>query len=267
MNNVFSLSRFGKYLQYDLVNAKNNYGLSLIISCCTPVFFYLVFLLFSYIFKSGLNNFGTGVQVTALLVSWLVVSLIGPSKLYGRLTEKRAGSDWVLIPASALEKTLSMFVVTCVVVPAVGLAVFCACDGLLSMLAPGYGPILFSGDSSDFMDGFFDASIGVGFGPAAFFVSWCSNILFFTLGAIVFKKSKVAKTILSSFALGIVLTSATSVALGGMNFDPGIALESLTLGGADSFISALNLRLNVYYVLMFAALDLAIYFRIKTIKH
>ena len=266
MNDIFSPRRFGKYLQYDLVNARNNYGLSLLVSCCTPLMFYFVYQLFSLTLGNGWGDYHVGMQIAAFFVSWLIVSFFAPSKLYGKLTEKRAGTDWILIPASPLEKTLSMFIVTCVVVPAVALAAFCACDGLLSLVAPGYGPFIFGRNNLDLYDKA-TGMIGLWITPASFYISFCCNILFFALGAIIFKKSKVAKTILASFALSILLSSAISAITGTLSIDTESLMRLIDVDSAEALQKSVNLFLNIYYLLFFAAVDLAIYFRIKTIKH
>ena len=54
MNKIFSLKRFGRYFTFDLKNAVNNFGLSLLIMCCLPVILLIIKSLLSIVFGGGM---------------------------------------------------------------------------------------------------------------------------------------------------------------------------------------------------------------------
>ena len=62
MNNIFNIKRFCNYFLYDLRNAKNNYGLSLLILGVMPVVLYIIVQLFSLIFTQYAINLPLGVK-------------------------------------------------------------------------------------------------------------------------------------------------------------------------------------------------------------
>ena len=138
MDSIFSFKRFVKYLGYDIVNAKNYFGLSLLICGLMPAIVYLVFALFSLVFTGNVQGGGGFSQITSICISLVVVILCFPAKVYGSVTERRAGSSWTLLPASVFEKWLSMLVVCCMVLPLCFGVLFFGVDGIMSLIVKGY---------------------------------------------------------------------------------------------------------------------------------
>ena len=98
-------------------------------------------------------------------------------------------------------------------------------------------------------------------GPYTIWLSWCENVLAFTLGAIYFKRNKIVLTYLSLLAIGIVCALIFGLcANGNFELDPTDISE-------DSLMRIVNTGIYVLYAIIFAALDLGLYFRIKTLKH
>ena len=111
-----------------------------------------------------------------------------------------------------------------------------------------------------------------GFGVIALvFLSWCASILPFGLGAVCFKKGKAAKTILCIFALEVLFSILLVIIFRG-GFDTGFDLGQwlgrvmgeMTAGKVQFLI---NLFINVSYLVVVGGLLVALFFRIKTIKH
>ena len=273
MNDVFNFKRFGKFLAYDLNNAKGSYGLSLLITGMMPAILFFFYELFSVLFAGGLHEMFLPVKVIGLVCCTAILLVVSPSKIYGHLTEKRKGADWIMIPASPLEKTLTMVIILCVAAPVVFSLVFSCLDYLLAAVFPStYGQSIcsliasgFKGLEQEVMEGL-DISTGESF--LSEFASTCVAVLSFALGAICFRKNKIGKTILCWFALSIVL-SMLAVFIFGHNF-------SFTSDDLDRFFSNMDPEKVKFWfkfiiaslkVLALGGLITAIFFRIKTIKH
>ena len=91
MSNILDINRFWNFLLYDLRRARNNYGISMLLLGLTPVIVYMVVEFFSLIFGNGVAELPDELKFAALSVSAVVILLGFGSKVYGQLTEKRAG--------------------------------------------------------------------------------------------------------------------------------------------------------------------------------
>lgn len=268
MNKVFSPGRFGKYFLYDLNCAKNNFLLSLLILAFLPEMLFALASLISIIFGFTSTNFLLSMRYSALVGGVIAVLFTFAAKVYGSITEKRYGSDWLLIPASPFEKWLSMGLVTCVVLPAVYFSINLGADALMCKLFPEtYGPLL---DVSSLVSKVDASGLHLNF-SLFFWLKWCENILLFTIGALVFKKNKIGKTILVCFAIGMLISSIASLIVSGtFSFDASALqnyIERIAEKGPEALMTRFNIFTNVVYTFVFAVLLGGLYLRIKTIKH
>ena len=267
MGNFFNIKRFGKYLTYDLNNACNYFGFCLLVLGLVPLIVFVFQQIFSLAFTQSLTLLPMWAKYTAFGITMVALVIIAPVKLYGRLTEKRAGSDWLMIPASAFEKFLSMVIVLCVVVPAVFFAVLASCDLLLSLI-PYYGESMVSSGLAAFDK--IVASVNsevfkiTDAGIATIWLSFCTYILTFALGAICFKKSKAAKVILCIIALDSLLSILGMIFITAFDFDFSGFFDDMTPEKAQHF---LNTMINICYFVIFGVLLGGIFARIKTLKH
>lgn len=263
MNKTFDLNRFGKYLSYDLLTSWRKAGLSVIITALLPLWFYLIYQIICLVFRGHLGQFSVFGIVAAYIVSFVIVTIAFPVRVYGFLTSKKAGSDWVLIPASAFEKFLSMLVVLCIAAPALWFGSIVACDAVMSLIPNYHGmglTTLFNGLDSilsklntDNVDFVFNS-------PVVSYLNWSANALCFALGAVIFRKNKVVYTFLSLMAIGFIF----SIAIGIIGGNPSLTSETIT---DDSVIRTLNTSSIVMYFVEFLAFFGGLYYRIKTIKH
>ena len=267
MNNVFDIKRFGNYLVYDLRRAKNNYLISLLLMGLTPVAFFLIYQFFSLISGNGVTEMPDEMRIIAVAVSIMVVVLGAGAKIYGSITEKRAGSDFLMLPASTLEKWLSMVLIVCIVLPIVLFVLLFVSDGIMGLLFPNsYGDRIFE---SDFTNGLIKGISGEeGFYfnlPACLFLNWCESLLIFTLGAVCFKKAKVAKTLLCMMAFSMIISPLMVLIFGRTNIDTDWLMERFN--DADSIINTINWALSILYTLVIGGLLAGLYFRLRTLKH
>lgn len=264
MNKIFSFDRFWKYFKYDLVNAKSNFGLSTLILGFLPLMVYIVSNLFSLVFTGrwlpveGSQAFG-GVAMGA---TFIISSIVLGVKLYGNLTDKKAGSSWIMIPASTFEKFLSMFLIVFIIVPVCLAALLVVSDLILSLL-PGYTPV--ASWINKVVSSMADNGVTVKYLPMIWLM-WGQYALAFLLGAIIFKRAKVAKTILWMFIIstvfGIVFTKILGMTDMAEYFMNGISEASIS--GVQSKI---NWWLNISWIGWVAVLAAGIFWRLKTIKH
>lgn len=267
MSNIFDFQRFGNYFLYDLRRAKNNYAISLLVIGLLPVALYIITEFFSLILGNGVIELVDAVKFGALFAGIAVVMLGAGAKIYGSITEKRSGSDYLLLPASTFEKWLSMILIVCVVLPVVLFVLLFASDAVMSLFFPNtYGHRLFQ---MDFARGVFDGLTGdegVYFNlPAALFLGWCESMLIFTLGAVCFKKAKVAKTLLCLMGFSMVISPLMLLLFGNVNIDTDWIMDHFS--EPEKAIAAINWTLSIIYTVVIGGLLAGLYFRLRTLKH
>lgn len=273
MNNIFDIKRFGNCLLYDLKRAYGHYSLSMLICVMMPVVMFAVIQIFSLLFFGGFNH---GVEnayaVIAGVASLTAFIITFPSKVYGQVTEKRYGSSWLMLPASGFEKFLSMILMVAVIAPAVFAGLFLTVDGIMSLLFNSYygNSIIYSSSAlySEFIRET-DGLVNIHFG-SLFYLALVEYMLIFTLGAIWFKTSKAAKTIIAIFIISSVLSTLV-FAIVGANFT---GLQEFFMSADNDIpytvgktIDVANLLISLDMFVSNAILLCCIYFRIKTLKH
>ena len=273
MNNVFSAKRFGKYFLYDLGNAKDNFGLGLLILGFLPVIIFAVaqlMLLLSGNTEVTDPDAMTAMRVITAITVVAATSIACPTKLYGAITDKRAGSSFLMLPASIFEKWLSSLLIILVVVPAIVALLYLGSDSLLALIFPNrFGESILSMDWSHMVEeemGNFSISF---YGWGWLYAVWCPYALTFMLGALLFNKGKVGKTILAVFALGMI----TSFLLwGGVqvlgHFSENIRawFENDGFMNGEMVIKAVLNAVKIVLGLQIAVLMGLIYWRLRAIK-
>ena len=112
MNNTFSFNRFKNLLLKDGKMYIRNYGTSLIVWCCLNAIFWIFNLLFGSETMPPVR-FG-------MLCTWTALAMMMvPSKVYGNANLSREGVGFAMMPASSLEKFVSMFLYCAIVTPIV----------------------------------------------------------------------------------------------------------------------------------------------------
>ena len=266
MNNVFDFKRFWNYFLYDLRNAKNNYAISLLICGTMSILGFVFAQLLSIIFQRHFLEMPLVTKFMLIGIAYLIVVFGAGAKIYGNLTEKRAGSNFLMIPASTLEKWLSMTLIACIVLPVILLGLQLASDALLSFIFPNtYGDRVLELDFlQGVKEGFEENGITLNF-ELLTCLDWVSSILVFVLGALCFKKSKVGKTILCLFAFSTILSTLAMIFVGhiGPDFIGFFDFEATPLEA----VNALNWFLNIYFIVVIGGLLGGIYYRLRTLKH
>ena len=266
MSNFFDLRRFGKYLLYDVKTAFADCRASLLVMSLIPVIWFTVTQLVSLVTTGGFAHIDEGIKMPVFVAVVIICVISFPVRHYGQLTDRRRGSDWLMIPASGFEKFLSLLLVCCVLLPLCLSSVYLLCDYLMSFV-PRYGAVTFTLRDAFSLKSMGDSEIVLGVVPVVVgWLNWCENILVFALGALVFKKAKVPYTILSVFGIIFVLVAGIGLLIDNHVFESDACnmLEGMT---AERFAVIINVLANGLYLLVFTLLNLGLYFRIKAIKH
>lgn len=292
-NDIFNFRRFGKYFATDIRTCWANYGLSLLtITIVTPMALYLISTAFNLLIRSSWDGPDLGLRVFVFGIAMFCLVVTMPVKCYGKITEKQYGSFWLTLPASRLEKFLSMVLMTCIIVPVTGTAVYLGIDSLICLadktcgtgLAAGAVELIRNmGDLGEMTINLADESLTIE--DAAIVHEVMKEInnpwmyvdeifgitLPFLLGAVYFKSGKTAKTIIAMFvfstAVSIVLTpflgNWASEVVSAANNDVNQVIEIFN----NSLFKNLVLIDTVSDTVFNLAFLTGIWFRIKTLKH
>jgi len=275
MDNTFKISRFGKYFVYDLKRQWKNIGMLMLIFALFPIIFYMIYMFFAAMFDGGLMKIFIGLEIDGpaggtrfgvFAVMSTIFVMLFPSRAYGEITNKAKGSEWLMLPASRLEKFTSMMLISLIVIPLVYVVVYFLSDAFVCLLDKSCGDSLMSFrinkeiGSSDFVipaNGLWIlASTIVG------------NAIVFLLGGLIFKKWKVVGTVLVLFALQMVFSGLLSAFITNADLEWwGNWFADWTIRHADSIDIWLNAFINLWLLLILAICGTWSWFRIKRLQH
>lgn len=219
-SNTFDFKRFGSYIASDTRNCIANFGLSAILISCAGVITYLAVTLFNLIFNGEWMSSGQALRLFVFCMAMIVMVTSMPVKCYGRLTEKKAGSSWLMIPASRTEKFASMVILNCIAIPLIMATAYLLLDLIICTIDHSCGKSLVfglrelwfivmetsidSGDISVMLPDMKKFVHQVG-NPLLYMDDTIMLMLIFLLGAIIFKKAKTSKTILAFIVISTIL--------------------------------------------------------------
>ncbi len=138
MNETFNFKRFFTYFKYDLKQMWRNHAKAAILIGGSGAILYILWVLFGLVFTQQWHGAPFIARVVMLVVAFAILEIY-QARTYGLLTDKKAGSNWLMIPASKTEKFVSMLLVTLVVIPILFFAVYLVLDGFLSLVDPTFG--------------------------------------------------------------------------------------------------------------------------------
>lgn len=288
MNDIFNFRRFGKYFTSDAKSCAANYGLSMLLISMMGLIIYAGTIIMGLIFKGQWCGPGLGFRVFTFIVCLIVLTFTMPVKCYGRITEKRFGTQWLMIPASSFEKSLSMILLNAIVMPVVMCILYFGVDAILCGLDSTCGASI-AGSLKALLDRLVEISIAsesdlAQYTALAQFVKQVScpwlyvddiiqMFLITLLGAVIFKKGKTSKTILFYIAIttvfGLTITpfaNAFFKEFAALNFTANTP-EAMNQIFSMSIFKHVALFDTINDTLVNLALIVSIYFRVKTLKH
>lgn len=257
MNNVFSFNRFGNFFMYELRHIASRFTHDMLTMGILPLMMATFSVILNLIQGEPLTHSAFDSTRTMFSVVLILTPVIYPARMFGRITDKKAGADWMLIPASGLEKFISVLLINLIVVPGILVLMLFVCDKLLWLI---FGEMTYGA-------GFFTTMTDI-VGPELFLLAlsgFVNSSLTFLLGAVCFRKAKVAKTILVLFALSVLF----SVAFAGILSFDGVDLwiEGWIMDIESLPFESINVWLNISIFGSMILLAGAIYYRLKTIKY
>jgi hypothetical protein len=272
MNEIFDFNRFWTYFKYDLKQMWRNHSKAAIMIGGASAIFYVIWVMMSLVFTQHWSSPVIYARMGVFMLAFAILELY-MVRSYGYLTEKKAGSNWLMIPASKAEKFVSMLLMVCIVIPVLFFVVYFVIDGFLSLVDPTYGQALFTGFTDTYgklIDGL--AAIGaespIVFTPSSLvfptIVSVCCNFLYFLLCGICFKKNKLVGAIAILFGLSLVLSILTGLIVphfaANLNYD----LDEMQIA---AWMTRLMNAAVIISCLLTIGLGWGVWRRIKTIQH
>lgn len=288
-NDIFNFRRFGRYFVSDIKTCYANFGLSLIVSCLSATLLvYALTVFFNLMTAHAWIGPASAIRLAALIIMFFVIVINSPSKCYGNITDKQYGSFWLTLPASRLEKFVSMVLISAVIIPVVSLATFLGIDALTCWIDPTCGQSVASSighvasqivsfDISEAISDEIPAEVTRFIeqlsSPWLYMDDFFGMTLPFLLGALVFKKNKAAKTILALIVISAALSiiAAPITAAWGKDLIVRINMTEGTAEISELFNTWLFRNIALLDALSDTIVNIvlltAIYFRIKTLKH
>lgn len=284
MNKNFDTKRLGLFLKREIVRAYSDMGLTILILGLAPAILFGVIQTFALIIAGEMVSF-TYTGILAFTMALSLGSIVVPIKLYGPLTDKRFGSEWLMIPASRQEKFTAMMLITCVIAPLSIVAITFVTDGLLSLVFHNqYGQLIATKvnfkDMLDFMRGLacsisgcedaVDMSELEGIRlhlsmAGTYILNWLEYTMFFLLGAVIFDKSKFGKTLLCLMGLSMVLSMASTALFSFCNLDG--LIDALYDANLQQLINYMMVAIYTLYAAVILVPAYFIWRRIKNLKH
>lgn len=270
MNDIFNPKRFCAYLRYDLIRNQQSFGLAILILGLIPVIIYLLCGIFCTILDLGWIAPNEIVRWIIYCLTTMIFIFIYPSKVYGFITERRAGANFLMLPVSITEKYLSILLHALVIAPLAYMILYFGSDGILCIIDPNCGtPLWRFGCINAYRNlmtnlNAMTATSLQNINPIFnIIMNTVNNMLIFVLGALWFSKHKIGKTILSLIVINIALSLLTTP----------LMLGQMTKQYGD-FSGTFDALLETYYViasigaiLLAIILAILIFLRLKTIKH
>ena len=208
MNNKFDWNRFCKVVNKDFRNMWPTFGTTAIVLASLP---FAVWLLALVIARTAVID--PNYRVVMIMVVSSLAALMLPSRLYRTMNLRDEGIYYAMLPATKLEKFLSMLIFTFIVAPTVTYLGSMVLDIILCLMPTGaYHQWLWQGDGGfplfttipmddEMLPGFHSWLL-----TAATYTSLFATPAIFLFAATLFKKHKVMYTFLILYLLEFVLT-------------------------------------------------------------
>ena len=233
MNKTFEWSRFGKLVRKDFSNIWQNAGTSLLIITLLPILAWLLWWALSGI--EEMPPIAPEVRWCFIAGSVFLAAIVSPSRMYRTANLQKEGIYFAMLPASKLEKYLSMLLFTIVVCPLLCFLGGMVLDYFLTLLPFGpYNKWLWQTDYlADALDGY--RGLVSGAFPdvdentmmlVQVFTPWkvvlyallchLSYVSLFLFTNTIFKKHKVLQTLLWTWLISFVLNLVLTPVMGAM---------------------------------------------------
>lgn len=212
----FDINRFWHIFAYDIKQIRYTYGKALLVALGAPIIYWMM----NSIFGATYDSWG---RIGIIEIDLILILMMAPSRLYARVNQGNRGIYYAMLPASKIEKYLSMWLICAIILPIVLIFGLLLVDTLLAILP--FGAIentVSKYDSPRFLwqqpKGIFNVSFSQiisktdGNKIGEFLndcLVWQMFISFFMLTNTLFKKSKVIFSILTLWGVLICYSAIT----------------------------------------------------------
>lgn len=286
-NDIFNLRRFGKYFVSDARSCAANYGLTMALISFMGLLTYLIYGFTILALDGEWESADGGFRSFVFLLCMCVMIINMPVKCYGKITDRKDGASWLMVPVSTFEKCLSMVVMTVFVVPAITMGTYLLIDMIICRIDHSCGTALFEMVEDLFnllgnlkvsseMDltnyPAVDDFVRQLTSPWLYIDDYAQVSLTFLLGAIFFKSGKTSKTILAVIILSILISIAATPFL---MHSIGSSTVSMQMETPEELNNLFNTGIFRHVALIDTISDTlanivlltGIFFRVKTLKH
>lgn len=262
MNEIFDFGRFCKLFAYECRNYLPRYMKGLIVFSAFIVAAWMLTL-------TTEETMSDRSEYICVLYSFAV--FLSPFFVYKHINDRKRGYSYAMIPASMLEKLLSMVIVSVFVVPvAVYVSLTLTDAALYGLSCMGIGQftglVLYNPFESPFSLDILTVPVRNVILATA--VSISSAIMFNAI----FRKNKIIKTVLFNMAVLflflILVTSVVSFVSPGFWYDLSLDIESFFSAYTEEEVIALyNNLTTLWYILVIGVFLTITYFRIKRVNY
>jgi hypothetical protein len=207
MNNTFDWTRFCKVVNKDFRSLWPLFGTTMLILAALPFAIWLFTLVIN---RDAIISPDSRVVMIIVVSSFAALML--PSRLYRTMNLRNEGIYYAMLPASKLEKYISMLIFTFIVAPVFVYIGSMIIDIILTLLPAGpYHQWLWQGNGGfPLLNTVQDDNPAIffsgGWVTAVMWTSYFSNPAIFIFAATLFKKHKVLYTLLCLYAIEFILS-------------------------------------------------------------
>lgn len=289
MNNIFNFKRFGRTLRHDIIGTANRAGLSMLLG---PVIVLLTVALIMQIYDIVFMYGGPGENIPVypvarfviLCITHIIMMLFMATSSFGYLTDNRNNVTQLMLPASTLEKFLSITIIYYVFTPIVIFLAGWAGDTLIALTGlGGFTGYMNPADLIGGLGNLYDMVLPYEITPILNKVLWSFLAGYFMIAsftllcALLFKTYKVLKTIGIYLGLNLIIGNVQTLfwgnklmaVLNGMDagtLDQSGQSTDVMMQGMFDFLDKSMSYGMIFSIVAFIALSAAIYYRLRTVK-
>lgn len=274
MSETFNFTRFSKYFRFDLANIWRRHGKTALLLGGASIILYFVWAIFGLIFTFEWCSAPTIARVVGFVIVLIAFEFF-MIFLYGHVTDRKAGPDYILLPASTLEKYISLILNAVIIIPLLFVGMYLACDALICLIDSNCGVPLVSGAITSlqkaydgvllFNEALAQEQIPVHYSIMGMLLPMISqvlfNMLFYIFCGILFKRLKLLWTLLTSWGFGMIVSMGFGLIM------PLFIDMFDTEEGALRLASGMMDWSTVFNFLLAAGLAVAIFLRLKKMTH
>ena len=256
MSELFNFKRFCTYFSYDLTQMWRHNAIPVLLMGGGGLIFFLFYVSINLIIFPHFSTPDLESRAGVFLFCFFLFNLF-ITRTYGFLTDKKKGSDFLMLPASTLEKYISMLIITVIILPLLFTLIYFGIDAILCLRFPLSGESLFVAGRSLFVSTISPVVKWKTLLPALLMIH-VFNMLYYLFCGLVFNRHKIFWAIAFGIFISIVF-----------NYSGAGFTDISTLSQADIQLTVNHLVRagGIRMATGIAILACAIYYTLKTTNH